>query len=91
MEQMTLKSHNFHVPLSEPVYRQLKETATRQRRPATQLVKQAVEYWLAEQERLAVHEEIAAYAAAMAESVSDLDPALEAATVDFLAAEKSRS
>ena len=88
MKTMTTKAHNFHVPLSEPVYRRLKETATRQRRPATQLVKQAVEYWLDEQERLAVHEEIAAYAAAMAGSESDLDPVLEAAATELLAEEK---
>lgn len=88
MKTMTSKAHNFHVPLSEPVYRRLKEAATRQRRPATQLVKQAVEYWLDEQERLAVHEEIAAYAAAMAGSESDLDPALETAATELLAEEK---
>lgn len=85
MNTMTIKTHNFHVPLPEQVYQKLKETASRQRRPATQLVKQAVEYWLAEQERLAVHEEIAAYAGAMAGSREDLDFALERAAVEQLA------
>lgn len=84
MNTMTIKTHNFHVPLPEQVYQKLKETASRQRRPATQLVKQAVEYWLAEQERLVVHEEIAAYAGAMAGSRDDLDPALEQAAAEQL-------
>ncbi len=85
---MNIKTHKFHVPLTEQGYQILNATATRQRRPATQLVKQAVEYWLAEQERLAVHEEIAAYAGAMAGSSADLDPALEQAAVEQLAEEQ---
>jgi predicted DNA-binding protein len=88
MKTMTTKIHNFHVPLPDPVYQRLKEAAARQQRPATQLVKHAVDYWLAEQEKIAVHEEIAAYARAMAGSDNDLDVALEAASVDFLAHEK---
>ena len=88
MKTMTAKAHNFHVPLPEPVYRRLKNVAAQQRRPATQLVKQAVEYWLTEQERLAVHEEIAAYAADMAGSSDDLDPLLEAAATELLVDEK---
>ena len=57
----------------------------RRNNPATQLVKQAVEYWLAEQERLALHEEIAAYAAKHAGTVADLDEDLERAAVELLA------
>ena len=80
----TTAIRNFHVPLSEPVYSRLRELAQRQHRPATQLAKQAVEYWLEEQERLAVHEEIAIYAAQNAGSVDDLDEGLEAATLEHL-------
>ncbi len=85
MNTMTIKTHNFHLPLPEQLYQRLKATASRQRTSSTQLVKQAVEYWLAEQERLAVHEEIAAYAGAMAGSCVDLDPALEQAAAEQLA------
>lgn len=88
MKTMTTKTHNFHVPLSEPVYQRLKATAARQHKPATYLVKQALEYWLADQEKLAVHEEIAAYASAMAGSDEDLDPTLESASADFLSDEQ---
>jgi predicted DNA-binding protein len=75
---------NFHVPLPEELYLRLKYAANRQGRPATQLAKQAVEYWLQEQERLAVHEEIAQYAAEVAGSEADLDESLEAAAVEHL-------
>ena len=78
----TAATHNFHVPLPEPVYTRLRELAQRQHRPATQLAKQAVEYWLEEQERLAVHEEIAAYATQQAGSVDDLDEELESASLE---------
>jgi predicted DNA-binding protein len=88
MTTMTTKTHNFHVPLSAPLYKRLKDTAARQHKPATQLVKQAVEHWLADQEKLAVHEEIAAYASAMAGSNEDLDSSLESASADFLADEQ---
>jgi predicted DNA-binding protein len=80
----TATTHNFHVPLPEPVYNRLRDLAQRQHRPATQLAKQAVEYWLEEQERLAVHEEIAAYAAQQAGSVDDLDEELESASLEHL-------
>lgn len=77
-------TRNFHVPLPEQVYTRLRDLAQRQHRPATQLAKQAVEYWLEEQERLAVHEEIAVYAAQQAGSSDDLDEELLAATLEHL-------
>lgn len=77
-------ARNFHVPLSEPVYQRLRTLAEQQRRPATQVVKQAVEYWLDEQERLALHEEIAAYAAQTTGTAADLDADLEAAALEHL-------
>lgn len=78
-------TRNFHVSLSAQTYTRLRVEAVRQNKPATQLVKQAVEYWLAEQERLALHEEIAAYAAEHAGTVADLDEDMERAAVEFLA------
>jgi predicted DNA-binding protein len=76
--------HNFHIPLPEQLYSRLRAVAKRQRRPATQMAKQAVEYWLEEQEKLALHEEIASYAAAAAGSLDDLDLQLEAASLEHL-------
>ncbi len=80
----TAAAHNFHVPLPAAVYGRLRSEAERQHKPATQLVKQAVEYWLEEQEKVALHEEIARYAAEAAGSSDDLDELLETAGVEHL-------
>ena len=79
-------ARNFHVPLPEPTYLRLKTAARLQKCPATQVVKQAIEHWLDEQERLMVHEQIAEYAAHVAGSSHDLDENLEAATLEYVAA-----
>jgi predicted transcriptional regulator len=64
------------MPLPEQVYQRLKSVAKKQQKPATQLAKQALEQWLDEQEKLALHEEIARYAVSMAGTVDDLDESL---------------
>jgi len=80
----TATVRNFHVPLPEPMYQRLKRAADIQHRPATQVVKQAIEYWLDEQERLALHEEIGRYAATAAGGNDDLDESLEKAALECL-------
>lgn len=80
----TATSHNFHVPLPTDVYSRLRSEAERQRKPATQLVKQAVEYWLDQQEKLMLHEEIARYAAESAGTADDLDESFETAALEHL-------
>ena len=80
----TATAHNFHVPLPTDVYSRLRSEAERQRKPATQLVKQAVEYWLDQQEKLMLHEEIARYAAESAGNADDLDETLETAALEHL-------
>ena len=77
--------HNFHLPLPTPVYLRLKQAAAKRQLPATQIAKQALESWLDEQERLTVHEELAAYAADVAGSADDLDEPLAAAALEHLA------
>jgi len=72
------------MPLPEPVYQRLKLVAKKQHKPATQLAKQALEYWLDEQERLTLHEEIASYAASMAGTADDLNESLEAVSLEHL-------
>jgi predicted DNA-binding protein len=77
--------HNFHLPLPTPVYQRLKQAAEQRQLPATQVAKQALESWLDEQERLTLHEELAAYAADVAGSTADLDEPLAAAALVHLA------
>ena len=76
---------NFHLPLPEALHRRLNAAAKRDGAPATAVAREAIEYWLDERERQAVHEAVAEYARSMAGSAADLDSDLEAASVEHLA------
>jgi predicted DNA-binding protein len=75
---------NLHVPLPEALHDRLRAEAARSGRPATTLAREAIEAWIDEHQRRAVHEAIVEYAAEMAGSPSDLDEALERAGVEHL-------
>ncbi|MEK7409502.1 MAG: hypothetical protein AAB225_30930 [Acidobacteriota bacterium] len=75
---------NFHLPLPEQTYSQLRAEAERTRVPATALARQAIDLWLRHQARKARHDAIAAYAAEMAGTDLDLDRDLESAGIDHL-------
>lgn len=75
---------NLHVPLPDALYRRLRAEAERSGRPATDLAREAIAAWLAEQERLVTHQAIAAYAQETAGTADDLDTELEAAGVEHL-------
>jgi hypothetical protein len=75
---------NLHVPLPEPTYRRLRTEAQRSNRPATEIAREAIDRWLAEQHRLMIHESVALYAADMAGSSADLDEEMEAAGVETM-------
>ena len=88
---MTSPVKNFHLPLPEPTYRRLREVAGRAKQPATVVARYAIETWLREQRKAALHEAIAAYAAKMAGTAADLDPDLQAAALEvWTAPSKSR-
>ncbi len=80
----TRTPRNLHVPLSEPVHERLRAEAARSGRPATTLAREAIEAWIEERQRLAVHEAIAEYAAEMAGGPADLDTDLERAGIEHL-------
>jgi hypothetical protein len=75
---------NFHLPLPEHTYAQLKAEAERARVPATSLARQAIDLWLRRQMRKARHQAIAAYANELAGTDLDLDAALESAGIEHL-------
>lgn len=75
---------NFHVPLPPRVYRALKAEADRQKRPATQLAREAIVRSLLEQRRARLDRELRQYVAAAAGSDHDLDEELEAAAAEHL-------
>lgn len=75
---------NFHLPLPERTYTQLRAEAERTQVPAAALAREAIDWWLRHQLRKARHDAIAAYAAAMAGTELDLDRDLESAGVEHL-------
>jgi hypothetical protein len=75
---------NFHVPLSEELYNQLRAEADRSQQSATVLARHAIAWWLKQRQKAALDESIRAYAAQAAGTPTDLDQELEAASVDHL-------
>jgi hypothetical protein len=76
---------NFHLPLPAHVYSLLRDEASRANRPATVLARQAIEDWLRQRRKAATYDAITAYVDEMAGTGADLDPALEAASLECLA------
>ena len=75
---------SLHLPLPEHTYDRLRAEAERTRRPATTLARDAIDFWLQHQQRIARHNAIAEYAAQMASTDMDLDPDLKSAAIEHL-------
>ena len=75
---------NFHLPLPEQTYGNLRAEAERAKIPATILAREAIDSWLRQQLRKARHDAISTYAAEMAGTNFDLDPDLESAGIEHL-------
>jgi hypothetical protein len=75
---------NFHLPLPEQTYTQLRAEAERAQVPATTLAREAIDSWLRDQARKARHDAIAAYAAELAGTDLDFDHHLESAGIEHL-------
>jgi hypothetical protein len=82
MEKTTLR--NVHVPLPQKLYSRLKAEAVRAKQPAATAVREAIELWLRQKRKAALHKAIARYAAEVAGSHADLDKDLESAAVEHL-------
>ncbi len=81
---MSTAFHNMHLPLSTDIHTRLKAEAKRSGQPATVLVREAIETWLVERERAALHHAIAHYAQAVAGTSDDLDADVEKAAAEHL-------
>jgi hypothetical protein len=77
IKAMKNATKNFHVPLPEALYSELREQAERSGQAATAAAREAIAEWLAQRRRMELHEEIAAYAAKARGTAEDLDRALE--------------
>jgi len=75
---------NFHLPLPDKTYAQLRAQAERVRVPATTLARDAIEEWLVQQLRKARHDQITAYATKVACTDLDLCRDLESAAIEHL-------
>ena len=75
---------DFHLPLPERTYLELRAVAEHEHLPATSIARQAIQEWLRERKKAAMRRAIAAYAADVAGTELDLDTRLEAATIEFL-------
>lgn len=75
---------NFHLPLPEETYAQLRAEAERMQVPATALAREALDWWLRQQFRRTRRDAIEAYATEMAGTQMDLDSDLESAAIEHL-------
>jgi hypothetical protein len=75
---------NFHLPLPEQTYAELRAEAERAQRPATLIAREAIVVWLRARKKVLRHKAIMEYATDIAGTEFDLDPALEAAAVEQL-------
>ncbi len=81
---------NFHLPLPDAVYQELRAEAERSAQPATALARKAISQWLKRRARRQRHKEIAAYVNEMKNTGVDLDPAFEAASIEHWLAEDEK-
>lgn len=73
---------NLHVPLPPELHANLKEQSRLLGAPTTALAREAIEEWLKRRKRERVAQELREYATRMAGTGADLDPDLEAASVE---------
>lgn len=77
-------ARNFHVPLPERLYEELKMESEQTQRSASALVREAVEVWLEQRRQERLDQAIGEYVAAVAGTSADLDPDLEAAGLELI-------
>ncbi len=75
---------NFHLPLPDHTYAQLRTEAERTQVPATVLAREAIDVWLGHLSRVQRHAEVLSYASETAGSDFDLDTDLESASIEHL-------
>ena len=79
---------NFHLPLPEALYNELRSAARDADQPATRFAQELVRAGLSEWHRARRREQIAAYARQVAGTSEDLDPELEQAGVEALVSDR---
>lgn len=85
---MKTAHRNFHLPLPEELYCQLRAEADRTQQPATVVARYAIAWWLKERQKAALHDSIQAYAEQQAGTEADVDQVLEQAAIEHLLTEE---
>jgi hypothetical protein len=75
---------NFHLPLPEGTYAELRAEAEREQIPATTIAREAITNWLRAKKKAARRKAVMQYAADAAGTRWDLDPGLESAAIEEL-------
>ena len=75
---------NFHLPLPEGTYAELRAEAERSRLPATTVAREAISAWLRARKKAARRKAVMEYATDMAGTHFDLDAMLESAAIEEL-------
>lgn len=75
---------NFHLPLPEGTYTELRAEAQRAQLPATTVAREAISSWLRARKKAARRQAVLEYATRTAGTRFDLDPVLEAAAIEEL-------
>lgn len=78
------ENRNFHLPVQPDLYDALLAEARRAGRPATEVAREALRYWIEMRRRLETERFLQAYIDAVAGTPQDLDPELEAAGLESL-------
>ena len=75
---------NFNVQLPGDLYRTLRAEAANSKTPASAVAREAIAHWLETRRQARIDEAVLAYATAVAATSDDLDPELEAASLEML-------
>lgn len=79
---------NIHVPLSEELHAALMQTAKASGESATSLARRAIEEVIWQREQAKIRAELKAYALAVAGTIDDFDPDIEAAGLEVWQADE---
>jgi hypothetical protein len=85
---MNSATKNFHLPLPEALYDELRSSAREADQPATRFAQELMRTGLEEWRRTRRRHQIAVYARQVAGTSEDLDPELERAGVSSLASDR---
>lgn len=85
---MNSATKNFHVPLPEALYDELRSAAREADQPATRFAQELMRAGLEQWRHTRRRQQIAAYARQVAGTAEDLDPELERASIESLTDER---